>query len=134
MIDQPRIESAMTIVPVRDVAESAAFYTDVLGFETRFLAEDGSIAIVMQGSAIGLQLLRCSDPKALEATANNISIYLNVRGLDSLYLSLKDKLESLPDGRLRPPFDQPYGMREFHVRDPDGCLLFFGEEIAAGTV
>jgi hypothetical protein len=27
------------------------------------------------------------------------------------------------------PFDQPYGMREFHVKDPDGCLLFFGERI-----
>ena len=132
MVDHPRIESAMTIVPVRDVAESAAFYTDVLGFETRFLAEDGSIAIVMRGSAIGLQLLRCDDPKALEATANNISIYLGVRGLDSLYRSLKDKLEALPNDRLRPPFDQPYGMREFHVKDPDGCLLFFGEEIVAG--
>ena len=42
---------------------------------------------------------------------------------------LKSELDALPQGRVRPPFDQPYGMREFHVKDPDGCLLFFGQEI-----
>ena len=36
-------------------------------------------------------------------------------------------LETLPEDRVRAPFDQPYGMREFHVKDPDGCLLLFGE-------
>ena len=128
MTENPTIESAMTIVPVRDVPISVAFYTDVLNFETRFLAEDGSIAIVMHGPAVGLQLLRCDDPKALEATATNISVYLHVRGLDALFERLRDKLEALPERRLRPPFNQPYGMREFHVKDADGCLLFFGEE------
>ena len=125
----PAIESAMTIVPVRDARESAAFYCDVLGFEVAFLAADASLAIVTRGSAIGIQLLHCEDPKALEATANNISIYLHVRGLDALYEGLRPKLEALPEGRLRPPFDQDYGMREFHVKDPDGCLLFFGEDL-----
>lgn len=128
MTETPTIESAMTIVPVRDVHISIAFYNDVLGFETRFLAEDGSLAIVMHGPAVGLQLLQSDDPKALEATATNISVYLQVRGLDALYERLREKLEALPAGRLRPPFNQPYGMREFHVKDPDGCLLFFGEE------
>ncbi len=134
MTDQPIIESAMTIVPVSDVVESVTFYTDVLGFELRFMAEDNSIAIVMKGLGIGMQLLQCDDPKALEATANNISIYLNVRGLNALYKSLQPKLEALPEGRLRPPFDQSYGMREFHVKDPDGCLLFFGEELQASGI
>jgi hypothetical protein len=36
----------------------------------------------------------------------------------------------LPDGRVRAPFDQPYGQREFHVLDEDGTLVFFGEAIA----
>lgn len=126
---RPVIESAMTIVPVSDVGRSVAFYTDTLGFETRFLAEDASIAIVMREPAVGLQLLHCDDPKALEATANNIAIYFHVRGLDAFYESLRARLETLPEGRLRPPFNQPYGMREFHVKDPDGCLLFFGEDI-----
>ena len=65
----------------------------------------------------------------MRATANNISIYLWVRGLDQLYDQLKPKLNTLAQGRVRPPFDQPYGMREFHVKDPDGCLLLCGEKI-----
>ena len=36
---------------------------------------------------------------------------------------------NLPDGRVRPPFDQPYLQREFHVIDEDGTLVFFGEDI-----
>lgn len=125
----PAIESAMTIVPVRDVRASIAFYADILGFETRFLADDGDFAMVMSGPSFGLQLLACDDPEALKATANNIAVYFHVKDLDQLYDGMKTKLECLPEGRLRPPFDQSYGMREFHVKDPDGCLLFFGEEI-----
>jgi len=34
----------------------------------------------------------------------------------------------LPEGRVRAPFNQPYGQREFHVIDEDSLLLFFGEE------
>ena len=28
---------------------------------------------------------------------------------------------------VRAAFNQDYGMREFHVRNPDGFLMFFGE-------
>lgn len=59
---------------------------------------------------------------------SHISIYLWVRHVDQLYADLKPKLDTLAEGRVRAPFTQPYGMREFHVKDPDGCLLFFGED------
>ena len=123
----PRIEAALPIVPVSDVAATVAFYTAVLGFEARLVTDDDSFAVVGLNGA-GIQLLKTDDAQALRATANNISIYMPVRGLDALYERLRPKLEALPTGRVRPPFDQPYGMREFHVKDPDGCLLFFGEE------
>lgn len=123
----PRIAAALPIVPVRDVAATVAFYTAVLGFEARLVTNDNTFAVVGLDGA-GIQLLKSDDPQALKATANNISIYLPVTGLDALYEKLRPKLETLPAGRVRPPFDQPYGMREFHVKDPDGCLLFFGEE------
>jgi hypothetical protein len=29
---------------------------------------------------------------------------------------------------VRAPLEQSYGVREFHVKDPDGCLLFFAEQ------
>ena len=123
----PRIEAALPIVPVHDVAATVAFYTDILGFEARLVTDDGAFAVVGLDGA-GIQLLKTDDAQALRATANNISIYMPVRGLDAFYEKLRPKLDTLPPGRVRPPFDQPYGMREFHVKDPDGCLLFFGEE------
>lgn len=122
------IGRAATIVAVSDVAASVAFYRDVLGFECRDQASDGSFALVARGPA-ALQLLRTDDPAALNATAENVAVYLYVGGVDALYESLRPKLESLPRRRVKAPFDQAYGMREFHVKDPDGCLLFFGEPI-----
>lgn len=125
----PVIEDAVAIVPVRDVEASVAFYRDTLGFEVRFVSDDKGFGTVVHGEA-ALHLLRTDDAGALKATANNISVYLWVKGVDALYAQLQGKLDGLPEGRVRAPFDQPYAMREFHVKDPDGCLLFFGENIA----
>lgn len=120
------IQGSATIVPVRDVAATVAFYVDVLGFEKRELSEDGSFGLVACGE-VGVMLVRCDDDAALTATARNISVYVWVDGVDAYYEALKPRLFGLPQGRVRPPFNQPYGMREFYVKDPDGCLLFFGE-------
>ena len=127
MTDKPLIEDAVAIVPVSNMSATMDFYADTLGFERRFVADDESFAIAVHGDA-AIHFVTTDDSEALKATANNISIYLWVRGIDALYAQLRSRLETLPEGRLRPPFDQPYGMREFHVKDPDGCLLFFGED------
>ena len=124
------VARAATIVAVADVAASVAFYCDVLGFECRDRAADGGFALVVRGPA-AVQLLRTDDPGALKATSENVAVYLYVTGVDALYDRLKPGLDTLPRRRVRAPFDQDYGMREFHVKDPDGCLLFFGEPIAA---
>jgi len=123
----PLIEDAVSIVPVRDVEKSVAFYRDTLGFEARFISPDKGFGTVVHGDA-AIHLLKTDDADSLEATANHISIYLWVKGVDALFTQLKPKLDKLGEGRVRAPFDQPYGMREFHVKDPDGCLLFFGED------
>lgn len=127
--DTPIIEDAVAIVPVRDVDTTLDFYADVLGFERRFVSEDKTFAIVVHGDA-AVHFVKASDDASLRATANHISIYLWVRGVDTLYDTLKPKLDQLDQARVRAPFTQSYGMREFHVKDPDGCLLFFGENSA----
>lgn len=128
MSHEPVIKDAVAIVPVRDVEATVRFYGDVLGFEQRFVSTDRTFAMVGHGAAV-IHLLRTDDAQALRATATNIAIYLPVQGIDALYEKLEPALDALPAGRVRPPFNQAYGMREFHVKDPDGCLLFFGEEI-----
>ena len=126
MAKPAEIADAVAIVPVRNVTATVAFYKDFLGFEARFVAQDESFAAVTRGQA-ALHFLRSDDPRALAATANNISLHVWVHGLDQLYKELSPQLSELPNGRVRPPFDQPYGVREFHVKDPDGCLLMFAE-------
>ena len=127
MPEDPLIEDAVAIVPVRDVRKTVDFFVDVLGFEERFVSDDQGFAIVVHGEA-ALHFVKAQDTDSLKATANHFSIYLWVKQVDALYEVLKPKLEALPEGRVRAPFTQDYGMREFHVKDPDGCLLLFGEE------
>ena len=126
MSNQPVVEDAVAIVPVRDITTTLNFYAGVLGFEQRFVAEDHSFATVTRGQA-AIHFTQTSDARALEATAQNISLHVWVDGLDRLFAQLEPKLSLLPKDRVRAPFDQPYGVREFHVTDPDGCLLLFAE-------
>ena len=124
---KPIIEDAVSIVPVKDISRTVNFYVDTLGFEERYVSEDTSFAIVVHGEA-AIHFVKTDSAEALNATANNISIYLWTKHVDVLYEQIQSKLDVLPEGRVRPPFTQDYGMREFHVKDPDGCLLFFGED------
>ena len=120
----PIIEGIAPIVPVSNVARTVAFFTDTLGFEARTQDEDFAL-VARQGA--GVSLVRATDEQALEATRTNISAYIWVEDLDGLWAELEAKLTPLGDQRVRAPFVQDYGMREFHVKDPDGFLLFFGE-------
>lgn len=122
----PRIMAAAPIVPVRDVQASVAFYVAMLGFETVFVAADGATGEVGRDGA-RIMFVACDDADTLAVTATNMSIYLQVNDVDTLWNDLSPRLGDLPRNRVRAPFDQAYGMREFHVKDPDGFLMFFGQ-------
>jgi hypothetical protein len=52
-------------------------------------------------------------------------IYLEVSGIDALWEHVKTVQGALPhSGLIRP---REYGMTEFHILDPNGCLVFVGE-------
>lgn len=120
--------AAAPIVPVRDVQASVDFYVSMLGFDSVFVAADGATGEVGRDGA-RIMFVACDDPDTLAVTATNMSIYLQVSGLDGLWQDLSGRLQDLPRNRVRAPFDQAYGMREFHVKDPDGFLMFFGEPV-----
>ena len=125
----PQVTASAPIVPVRDVEASVAFYVSVLGFEKIFVASDRSTGEVGLGAA-RIMFIACDDPATLAVTATNMSVYLQVTNIDGLWRQLQDRLNLLPGRQVRAPFNQEYGMREFHVKDPDGFLMFFGEALA----
>lgn len=124
----PRLKDACSLVMVRDIDETVAFYQDVLGFSASLVSADKTFAILQREGAC-IHFIKVNDEESLKATAHHIAIYIWVDAIDDLYETMRSKLEALPAGRLRAPFNQDYGMREFHVKDPDGCLLFFAEDI-----
>lgn len=124
----PALQSSAPIVPVRDIEDSLAFYEGRLGFRRLYVASDKSSAEVARDGA-QIMLVACDDAETLAVTATNMSVYVRVRDMAGLWADLAPRLSDLPSARLRPPFEQSYGMREFHVKDPDGFLLFFGEPL-----
>lgn len=112
------------ILPVADMQRSLRFYTEVLDF-TPGLQSD-TYSIVTRGGA-SLHLTLAADDTVLERTRGHMSIYLEVTGIDSLWPHVSQFKDSY---KTRDLFDRDYGMREFHILDPDGCLIFVGEPIS----
>jgi len=118
----PRCTHITPIVPVNDLDRALEFYTNHLGFTVQ--AQMEGYAYIVRDD-IALRLLTTME----EAAAGQQACYICVENLDGLYEQLKAGLETLPERRVRAPFDQPYGQREFHVIDEDGLLIFFGQAI-----
>ncbi len=102
------------------------FYCDRLGFSCGFRQDN---YVFLSRGPVAIRLLERPPRDDGKLLGEEQSFYIDVEGVDALYDSLKPGLEDLPDGRVRPPFDQPYQQREFHVIDEDGTLIFFGEDI-----
>ncbi len=110
-----------------DLDRAVAFYSDVLGFDLGFRADNYAF-LRREGAA--LRLLECPPRDDGRPLGHEHSFYIDVDGIDALFAALKPALDGLPNGRVRATFDQPYGQREFHVLDEDGALVFFGQGIA----
>ena len=123
----PRLTSITPIVPVSDLGRALDFYTTSLGFTVQ--ASDEGYAYIVRDD-VALRLLKATD----ESPIGQQACYICVENLDRLFEQMKPTLEQLPEGRVKAPFDQPYGQREFHVTDEDSLLIFFGEPVGSPSV
>ena len=114
------------IVPVSDMEESIRFYTDVLGFHTALQSDDYSILTKDNAS---LHLTRAENQAVLDATRVHVSFYLEVENVESLWSHVSHFRDRY---KVRDLFDRDYGMREFHIADPNDCLIFVGEPLKKG--
>jgi len=118
-----RLARACPLFPAADVAKSAAWYRDKLGFSIGNLYRDHGYAILWRDD-IEIHLWACDDPKIAEMT----SAYIRPDDIDAVHAGMQGAAEG---GRISEVVERDWGMREFYIWDPDGNLLKFGVPVAA---
>jgi catechol 2,3-dioxygenase-like lactoylglutathione lyase family enzyme len=113
---------------VEDLEPALAFFSGILGFETRF--RTANYAYVHRENT-GFRILEQTGPDGAPPGNRRFAYYIDVRDVDQLYAELKPKLDTLPKGDVYGPVNQHYGQRELLVLAPDGNLIAFGQAIRA---
>ena len=117
---------ARTVLAVRDLRTSTQFYMHVLGFRRDFGDESGGWSFLSRGG-FKVMLGECPDERpASELGSHSYVAYVTVEGIDSLHQEIALRGADVISG----PTTEPWGMREFGVRTPDGHRIRFGEPVA----
>ena len=118
-------------VTVNDLDESLAFYRDALGLELRNDVARGDFRWITVGatSQPGVAIVLTNylngspaDTDALEALIAKGAlngVHFNTDDLDGTFEKLRDSGAEI----VQEPTDQPWGTRDFAVRDPSGNLV-----------
>jgi catechol 2,3-dioxygenase-like lactoylglutathione lyase family enzyme len=123
----PEVESHATVLLVADVAHSAAYYRDRLGFDVdSYDAAPEHYAYARRGNCrlhfahFGGSPRR--PPNSELAPPDMFDVYAYVDDVDALYAELRERGADL----IQSPVEQGYGCYELRARDPDGYVLAFG--------
>ena len=123
----PRLLRSAPYFPVADVAKLAAYYERTLGFHVDYTAGSPPMFAILSRDGFPLMLRLVSDASRLlpnEKQGGTWDVFCWVEALDPLV----EELEQRGATFVYRPVVQPYGMREFAVRDPVGYVLGFGEQ------
>ena len=104
------------VLHVPDVTATAAFYRDVLGFTCDF--GDERYAVVWRDNS-AIHFVRDQGPP------HGVHLFQWVNDVDSYY----DEIIGRGATVAAAPADQPYGIREFGLRDINGVELVFGQDV-----
>lgn len=117
---------------VDDVVATAAYYRDKLGFHyERFWGEPPCFTIIHRSGAH----IMLSQPEHPGSMRPNSTVdpeqtvwdaYVWIDSADALYQEFGQKGVTI----TQPICDQPYGCREFTIRDCNGYTLGFGQNLA----
>ena len=103
------------VLHVSDVVATAAFYRDVLGFVWDF--GDQSYAVVWRDNS-AIHFVRDG------ASPRGVHLFQWVKDVDGYYNEVVGR-----GADAKAPTDQPYGIREFGLRDVNGVDIVFGQDI-----
>lgn len=116
------IRSAHPVLAVHDLQLSAVWYRDVLGCAVR--EPDPGNWIFCRSGTTDFMLGRCPDsPTAWELGDHSYIAYLHVDDIDAFY----GRALAAGADILKPPRNEPWGMRELGLRSPDGHRFMLGQ-------
>jgi uncharacterized glyoxalase superfamily protein PhnB len=130
----PQIKSVAPFFLVADVTKAAEFYRDRLGFRIVGYFGENPPGFAMVGrdeQIIMLSLMqggrRGGSNRAFKSDA--IDTYLWADDVDGLYTSFSAAGVEI----VMPPTLRIYGMKELEVRDLDGYVLCFGQDVPSSA-
>ena len=118
-------ESAVPILPSRDLRETLAFY-ERLGFANQGAPPEEWDYLIIGRGGIELHFYAAPDTDPLTTSAG---CYLRVADADAVHDEWKTigvAADPNTGSRLEAPTDTDYGMREFALIDPSGNLIRVG--------
>ena len=121
----PRLVYNMqTMLQVRDLRESIAFYTEVLGFKVdgTWPPDEPTWAGLTSGNA---RMMLSIVEGVTEMHFTGV-IYMYPDDIDAAWEQLREKVEVVEAIETR-----PYGMRDFSFRDPNGYFITLGQSADA---
>jgi catechol 2,3-dioxygenase-like lactoylglutathione lyase family enzyme len=122
MLTRPRY-----VLAVPDLARSAAYYRDVLGFDVQWEHVLGW-RLFTRGACV---IMAGECPDALpprDLGDHSYFAYVEAANIDALHAELTGRGVEV----VKPLQDEPWGIREFGIRTADGHRIMFGEPHAAG--
>ena len=104
-----------------NLEETILFYQSVLGFTAIMKSPEYSI---MERDGQTLHFHKAASEDVMKCVREHTEIYIEVSGIHALWEHVRTFKSQY---RIRDLFDREYGMTEFHIADPNGCLVFVGE-------
>ena len=127
-IDEHQLHGVQPVLQVADMNAAIAFYRDVLGFEVDFVSGEPPMhARVSSGDREGPTAvrLRLVPFEGGGARRDRGYFWIHVgHDLDGLFAKYQQAGVEI----VAPPTQQPWGLRDFRIRDRDGHLYCFAAE------
>lgn len=124
---QSKITGTRFVLAVKDLARSADYYINKLGFQTTWSGDGWHF---LRRDSCRVMLGECADDRsAFETRNHSYFAYMEMENIDAIFKEYQSRdIELLSDLS-----DKPWGQREFSIRTIDGHRIMFGEEISSSV-
>ena len=114
------------VLLVKDVVRAHEYYVEKLGFRSPSMWGDPPVFCIAERDGLAIMLSQVDAGESFRPNGDydRMDAYFWVNDADALCEEFRSKGADV----VCEPEDQPYGMREFPVRDLDGHVLHFGHD------